>query len=111
MAEVDHLYQLLRGGKGSQSVVLGFPCELTLKMLETYGLKALLIYGHGNDHELDWFEMMVESVVAGGKGVHEVWCQGPSNPLLRVPGSLRLTKLAKYYRFVLIVGRWHNWNF
>lgn len=103
MAAIYHLYQLLLRSKGSQSVIFGFPYELTLKMLETYGPQPPVFYGLGDDHELDRLEIFVESLAAEGKSVRSIWCECPSNPLLRVPDLLRLRKLADYYGFVLVV--------
>lgn len=103
MAAIYHLHQLLLHCKGSLSVCFGFSYELTLKMLETYGPQPLLFYGLGDDHELDRLEIFLESLAAEGKGVQAVWCECPSNPLLRVPDLLRLKKLANSYGFVLVV--------
>ena len=103
MAAIYHLHQLLLRCRGSQSVVFGFPYELTLKMLKTYGPQPPLFYGRGDDDELDQLEILVESMAAADKGVQAVWCECPSNPLLRVPDMLRLRKLADRYDFVLVV--------
>ena len=103
MAAIYHLHQLLLRCKGSQSVVFGFPYELTLKMLETYGPQPPLFYGRGDDHELDLLEAFLETMAVKGKSVQAVWCECPSNPLLRVPDLLRLRRLADRYGFVLVV--------
>ena len=103
MAAIYHLHQLLLRCKGSQSVVFGFPYELTLKMLETYGPQPPLFYGRGDDHELDLLEAFLETMAVEGKSVQAVWCECPSNPLLCVPDLLRLRRLADRYGFVLVV--------
>lgn len=103
MAAIYHLNQLLIRCKGSQSVLFGFTYELTLKMLEVYGPEPPRFYGFGDDHELDLFEAFVEDMAAEGRGVAAVWCECPSNPLLRVPDLLRLKKLADCHGFVPVV--------
>lgn len=103
MAAIYHLHQLLLRCKGSQSVIFGFPYELTLKMLEIYGPQPPVFYGLGDDQEMDRLEIFLESLAAEGKSVQAVWCECPSNPLLRVPDLLRLRKLANCYDFLLVV--------
>ena len=52
---------------------------------------------------MDLLETFLETIAVEGKSVQAVWCQCPSNPLLRVPDLLRLRKLADRYGFLLVV--------
>lgn len=60
MAAIYRLYQVLLQWWGTQSVVFGFPYELTLKMLETYGL-GCRFFAFATTSELDDLKVYLDT--------------------------------------------------
>lgn len=102
MAAIYHVHQLLLDWRGGESVVFGFPYELTLKLLEEYGPRTRF-YGFGTEEELDDLEAYLALEAKENRKVQAVWCECPSNPLLRTPNFARLRRLADQYGFVIVV--------
>ena len=102
MSAIYHVHQLLIEWRGSQSIVFGFPYELTLKMVETYG-PGYRFFPFGTTDELARLTNFLQSEAAEGRRPQAVWCECASNPLLRTPDLTKLRKLANRYGFVLIV--------
>lgn len=101
MSATYHLQRLLLKWRGTQSIIFGFPYELTLKMLEVYG--SCKFYGFGTEEELKHLERYLEVEAQEGRRPQAVWCECPSNPLLRTPDLGRMRSLADQYGFALIV--------
>ncbi|KAI9091767.1 pyridoxal phosphate-dependent transferase [Phlyctochytrium arcticum] len=80
------------------SVQYGFPYIDTLKIQEKFGAGCHFL-GLGEETELDELE---KSTLAN-KEISAVFCEFPSNPLLRSPDLLRLRRLADEHSFLLIV--------
>jgi len=86
----------------------------TLKVLEKWGPGAHF-YGHGSDEDIDVFERLLASSnsprdlrVNGGRrssspSILALFCEFPSNPLLRSPNLKRLRALADEYNFLIVV--------
>ena len=70
----------------------------TLKVLEKFG-DGCLFLGNGNDSDLDELERVIDD----GKQISALFCEFPSNPLLRSPNLKRLRALASRHRFVIVV--------
>lgn len=102
MSAIYHCHQLLLKWRGTESVVFGFPYELTLKLLQTYG-KGCVFYGFGTPEELDQLEEHLQSELENGRAVQAVWCECPSNPLLRTVNLDRIRQLADRFGFVVVV--------
>lgn len=102
MAAIYHVHQLLLAWRGTESVVFGFPYELTLKLLTEYG-PLTRFYGFGTEEELDDLETYIALEAKAGRMVQAVWCECPSNPLLRTPNYARLRRLADQYGFLIVV--------
>lgn len=101
MAAIYHIHQLLLKWRGTKTVVFGFPYELTLKLIQSYG-PAWDFWGFGSDEELDHFEASLELPGAESQ-VQAVWCECASNPLLRTVDLARIHRLAEKYDFVVVV--------
>lgn len=101
MSATYQLQRLLLKWRGTQSIIFGFPYELTLKMLETYG--SCKFYAFGTEEELKHLERYLEAEAQEGRRPQAVWCECPSNPLLRTPDLGRMRSLADQYGFALIV--------
>lgn len=102
MAAIYHVHQLLLAWRGTESVVFGFPYELTLKLLEEYGPRTRF-YGFGTEEEIDDLEAYLALEAKEDRTVQAVWCECPSNPLLRTPNYARLRRLADQYGFAIVV--------
>ena len=102
MAAIYYLHRTLLRWRGTQSVVFGFPYELTLKMLETYG-PGVRFFAFATSKELEELQAHLEAQRDADRNVQAIWCECPSNPLLRTPDLRRLRTLANQYGAVLVV--------
>jgi len=75
-----------------------FPYVDTLKCLEKWG-PGCHFYGHGTEEELDTLERLLD----GGEKVQGLFCEFPSNPLLKAPNLVRIRALADKYGFAVVV--------
>ena len=102
MSAIYHCNLLLQEWLPAESIVFGFPYELTLKMLQIYG-KSYRFYGFGTSEELDKLEMYLERETGQGRRVQSVWCECASNPLLRIVDLDRIRELANKYKFQVVI--------
>ncbi|PLB50230.1 cystathionine gamma-synthase [Aspergillus steynii IBT 23096] len=102
MAAIYTIHQMLLRWRGAESAIVGFPYELTIKMLETYGPRYSF-YSAGTDREIDLLEAHLEQLASTGQKLQAVWCECPSNPLLRTIDLDRIRRLATKYDFVVVV--------
>ncbi|KAF3309512.1 hypothetical protein TWF173_010791 [Orbilia oligospora] len=99
MSAIYNAHRLLRTLFGPSTMVeFGFPYLDTLKVLEKFG-DGCLFLGNGNDSDLDELERVIDD----GKQISALFCEFPSNPLLRSPNLKRLRALASRHRFVIVV--------
>lgn len=102
MAAIYHVHHALLSWRGTESIVFGFTYELTPKLLEAYG-PSFRFYGLGTDNELADLETYLEGHGEDPKKVQALWCECPSNPLLRTPNLRRLRALANKYSFPIVI--------
>ena len=102
MSAIYHCNKLLQEWLPAESIVFGFPYELTLKMLQVYG-KSYKFYGFGTSEELDELDVYLEREAGQGRRVQSVWCECASNPLLRTVDLDRIRELANKYKFLVVV--------
>ncbi|KAI9038182.1 cystathionine gamma-synthase [Aspergillus affinis] len=102
MAAIYNIHQMLLRWRGAESAIVGFPYELTIKMLETYG-PGYTFYSAGTDADIDQFEAHLEKLASCGQKLQAVWCECPSNPLLRTVDLDRIRRLATKFDFVVVV--------
>jgi cystathionine gamma-synthase len=102
MSAIYHVHHLLLNWRGAESVVLGFTYELTIKIIEVFG-PSYRLYSGGTDTEIDELEHHIEGRYRQESKIQAVWCECPSNPLLRTPNMERLRELADKYEFVVVV--------
>lgn len=81
-----------------KSICFGFPYIDTLKVLEKFG-PGCLFYGNGTDEDLDDLEARLRN----GERFLSLFCEFPSNPLLRCPNLHRIRELANKYDFAVVV--------
>ncbi|GAK67987.1 PLP-dependent transferase [Moesziomyces antarcticus] len=92
-----------------KSVCFGFPYTDTLKILQKFG-PGCHFYGLGVDDDLDSLEELLQTQQqqqhASGSGeapVLALFCEFPSNPLLRSPNLPRIRALADAYNVLVCV--------
>lgn len=102
MAAIYEANKLLQSWRSRQTIVFGFPYELTLKVVQKYGLECRF-YGLGTPAELDEFEDYLADECRQRRTVQSVWCECASNPLLRTVDLQRIRRLADTYGFVVVV--------
>lgn len=81
-----------------KTICYGFPYVDTLKVLECFG-PGCLFYGHGSSNELDDLERRLMA----GERYLALFCEFPSNPLLRTPDLRRIRLLADRYDFAVMI--------
>ncbi|KAG0749905.1 hypothetical protein G6F16_003518 [Rhizopus arrhizus] len=100
MSAIYHAHQcaMLIGDKALKSVCFGFPYTDTLKILQKWGA-GCHFYGLGEEESIDELEQMLES----GEKILSLFCELPSNPLLKSPNIKRIRHLADQYGFLIVV--------
>lgn len=81
-----------------KSVCFGFPYVDTLNILRKWGA-GVHFYGFGDDESLDDLELRLES----GERILSLFCEFPSNPLLKTPDIIRIKKLSDKFGFSVVV--------
>lgn len=91
-----------------KSVCFGFPYTDTLKILQKFG-PGCHFYGHGVDADLEALEQLLQaqeqatSTADAPAPILALFCEFPSNPLLRSPNLPRIRALADRYNFLVCV--------
>jgi cystathionine gamma-synthase len=87
----------------SSTAIARFPYTDTLKILEKWGPGCLHL-GNGNEADIDELECRLsDSRDRGDPPFVSLFCEFPSNPLLRSPNLRRLRALANEYGFLIVV--------
>lgn len=112
MSSIFHAHQTaLRWRKRSagadkvgMSVCFGFPYTDTLKILQKWG-PGCHFFGNGQDSDLDDLEKLLQAQSSGSgeAPVLSLFCEFPSNPLLRCPDLPRIRRLADQHNFIVVV--------
>jgi cystathionine gamma-synthase len=77
-----------------------FPYTDTLKILEKFG-PGCLFFGNASEEDIDALQAQLSAPVQ--ERVLAVFCEFPSNPLLRSSNLYRLRALADQYDFAIVV--------
>ncbi|WFD34831.1 cystathionine gamma-synthase [Malassezia cuniculi] len=85
-----------------KAICFGFPYTDTLKILQKWG-PGCHFFGHGTDKDLDALEEMLENYPRDEPPVVSLFCEFPSNPLLRSADLVRLRRLADKHGFVIVI--------
>lgn len=101
MASIFHAHQALLGSAeiAKKSVCFGFPYVDTLNILRKFGPGCLFL-GFGDDESLDLMEKQLDS---GEIDIMGLFCECPSNPLLKTPNLKRIRALADKHHFAVVV--------
>ncbi|KAB8245369.1 cystathionine gamma-synthase [Aspergillus flavus] len=102
MAAIYSTNELLLRWRSASTVVFGFPYELTLKLVQKYGMGSKF-YGFGTEDELENFEAYLAEEYQHGRKIQSVWCECASNPLLRTVNLQRIRRLADIYGFIVVI--------
>ncbi|KAH0562576.1 hypothetical protein GP486_002743 [Trichoglossum hirsutum] len=99
MSSIFNTHRTLMAACGPlKSICFGFPYIDTLKILQKWG-PGCLFYGHGSSQDLDDLEKRLER----GDRYLALFCEFPSNPLLKSPDLKRIRLLADRYQFAVVV--------
>lgn len=101
MSSIFHAHQALLGSfeTPKKSVCFGFPYVDTLNILRKFGPGCIFL-GFGDDESIDLMERQLE---AGEIDIMGLFCECPSNPLLKTPNLKRIRHLADKYKFAVVV--------
>ena len=110
MNSIFHTHQNLTAARGPhRSVCFGFPYIDTLKVLEKFHNTGALFYGHGSAADLAELESHLQHT---SEKLLALFCEFPSNPLLKCPDLRAIRALADRYDFAVVVdetiGNWLN---
>jgi cystathionine gamma-synthase len=89
---------LLKTLPNEKSVCFGFPYVDTLNILKKFG-PGVHFYGFGDDDSLD----DLETKLSQGESILGLFCECPSNPLLKTPNLKRIHELSLKYKFPVVV--------
>ncbi|KAI9366793.1 pyridoxal phosphate-dependent transferase [Zopfochytrium polystomum] len=99
MAAIYNAFRVVRALRpGLKTVQFGFPYLDTLKIQEKFGSGCHFL-GHGDERDL----AQLENEILSTQRIAAVFCEFPSNPLLRSPDLSRLRALADAHGFLLVV--------
>ncbi|ODV89521.1 hypothetical protein CANCADRAFT_140289 [Tortispora caseinolytica NRRL Y-17796] len=100
MSSIYNAHQLLMKicKQPLKSVCFGFAYADTPKVLEKFG-PGMLFYGNGEDEDLDNLQLRL----ASGERFLALFCEFPSNPLLKCGNLKRIRELADTYKFPVVV--------
>lgn len=109
MSAIWHAHQLAmawkekRDGAPGKSVCFGFPYTDTLKILQKWG-PGCHFFGHGTTPDLQALSDLLDEIRATkGTPITSLFCEFPSNPLLRSADLKELRRLADEHEFVIVV--------
>jgi cystathionine gamma-synthase len=75
-----------------------WPYSETPKCIENSGYRDFFLYSQGSADELD----LLATSLASGTKIQALFCEIPSNPLLRTPDLHRIRELADQYGFCVV---------
>jgi cystathionine gamma-synthase len=105
MSTIYHVHHMLLRWRKGGSVMMGFPYELTLKILETYG-PSCQVYSSNSSIDIVKLEQYLTrraSDKTAEARLQAIWCECPSNPLLWTPDLQKIRELADQYDLAVIV--------
>ncbi|RDW90302.1 uncharacterized protein DSM5745_02077 [Aspergillus mulundensis] len=82
----------------SEAVVFGWPYSETPRCVSQTGYDRYTLYSQGTTSELD----QLEQSFASGRRIRVLFCEIPTNPLLRTPDLHRIRALADKYEFIVV---------
>ncbi|KAG0148486.1 hypothetical protein CROQUDRAFT_41323 [Cronartium quercuum f. sp. fusiforme G11] len=87
----------------ARSICFGFPYTDTLKILQKWGPGAHF-FGNGDEADLDKLEeILISDQREGLPPLTALFCEFPTNPLLKSPNLKRIRQLATQYGFLVVI--------
>ncbi|KAL2822760.1 pyridoxal phosphate-dependent transferase [Aspergillus cavernicola] len=102
MAALYHIHHALPKWRDSDVIMLGFPYELSIKMIEIMGIPHRFLSA-GTESDVDELEKILVEKSRIGQKIQSVWCECPNNPMLRTSNLERVRKLADQHDFIFVV--------
>jgi cystathionine gamma-synthase len=102
MSAIYHAHQSLLRWRSADIILLGFPYELSIKMVEILGV-PYRFFSFGTDSEIDALEAFLQKKADATEKIQAVWCECPNNPMMRTVDLNRVRNLADKYDFLLVV--------
>ncbi|CAK9438836.1 uncharacterized protein LODBEIA_P30600 [Lodderomyces beijingensis] len=99
MASIFCAHHALLNLTPGKSVCFGFPYVDTLNILRKFG-PGVHFLGLGDDESLEKLEKDLEG---GGLSIMALFCECPSNPLLKTPNLKKIKELGDKYGFAIVV--------
>jgi cystathionine gamma-synthase len=93
---------MLEAFSNRKSVCFGFPYLDTLKILQKFGPGCYFL-GHGDSADIDRLEQILDKHLRERDPILALFCEFPSNPLLKSPDLKRLRFLADKHGFMIVV--------
>lgn len=103
MSAIYNAFRLVRYLKPDnlqKTIQFGFPYTDTLKIQEKFNPNGAIFLSSGDSKAMDELGEILENK---NGGISAVFCEIPSNPLLKTPNLKELSKLAKKFDFILVV--------
>ncbi|KAI8056811.1 pyridoxal phosphate-dependent transferase [Syncephalis plumigaleata] len=101
MNAIFHLHRLLGFMESERKTVCyGFPYTNSLKVLRHIGAGSIF-FGHGSEEEIDTLEEQLADPTKDR--ILSIFCEYPTNPLLKTPNIRRLRALADQYDIPLLI--------
>jgi cystathionine gamma-synthase len=97
MSALYNAHRLLGKSGSLRSVCFGFPYTDTLKVLEKFGPGAIFL-GNGDEGDLEKLKNILKE-----EKIAALFCEVPSNPLLKTPNLKKLRALADEYNFPIVI--------
>jgi cystathionine gamma-synthase len=102
MAALYQVHHVLPQWRDSDVIMLGFPYELSIKMIEMMGVPHRFLSA-GTESDIDELERILIEKSRMGQKIQSVWCECPNNPMLRTSNMERVRKLADEHDFIFVV--------
>ncbi|KNE73128.1 hypothetical protein AMAG_17277 [Allomyces macrogynus ATCC 38327] len=100
MNAIWHAHRAVTRLRPGQTVQFGFPYLDTLKIQEKFNAHGAIFLGHGDKNDLHTLSILARDA---NPPLSAVFCEFPSNPLLKVPPLNALRALADKHGFMVVV--------
>ncbi|KAJ3361765.1 hypothetical protein GGF31_002027 [Allomyces arbusculus] len=100
MNAIWHAHRAVTRLRPGKTVQFGFPYLDTLKIQEKFNAHGVVFLGHGDENDLQTLSTLARDA---NPPISAVFCEFPSNPLLKVPPLHAIRALADKHGFMIVV--------
>ncbi|KNE69140.1 hypothetical protein AMAG_13996 [Allomyces macrogynus ATCC 38327] len=100
MNAIWHAHRAVTRLRPGKTVQFGFPYLDTLKIQEKFNQQGVIFLGHGDENDLQTLSTLARDA---NPPLSAVFCEFPSNPLLKVPPLHEIRDLADKHGFMIVV--------